>query len=220
MVFHRNCLFRDCLSNFLSSLADYEAVSIDHGTTDKVDQFLRDPNDLILLDLNLPDSLAVEIVRAVKERQDNTKVIVLVPDEHDQLVECIAAGVHGCVLERSPLNDLQAAIQDVLAGQTYCSTDIVATMFAELARFASKTAEQPVESKGCRLTVREQEVLDLLSKRKSNKQIASELSVSLFTVKNHVHNLLEKLNVDNRVEAVEMARQQNRLSARSVSKTT
>ena len=216
LVFHRNCLFRDCLASFLAIDRGYDAVSIDHLQSDQVDELLHDSADVLLLDLNLPDGMAVEIARAIKDGQLDTKVIILVPDDHHRLVECIAAGAHGCVLERSPLEDLDAAITKVLRGETFCSADIVATMFAELAGFtkipATSTANGPKER---RLTVREQEVLELLDKRKSNKQIASELSVSLFTVKNHVHNILEKLNVENRLEAVEIARQQKKLSRSS-----
>ena len=64
----------------------------------------------------------------------------------------------------------------------------------------------PASTSLTRLTVREQEVLELLAKRMSNKEIAKELCVSMFTVKNHVHNILDKLEVENRVEAVDAAR--------------
>ena len=66
--------------------------------------------------------------------------------------------------------------------------------------------ENPPANSITRLTAREQEVLQLLSKRMSNKEIAKELCVSLFTVKNHVHNILDKLEVDSRGEAVDVAR--------------
>jgi DNA-binding NarL/FixJ family response regulator len=162
--------------------------------------------------------MAMEITRAAKDRQLNTKVIVLVPDDHDRLVECIAAGAHGCVMERSPLEDLGEAISRVLNGETFCSPDIVTTMFSQLARFASLNGELGQVTKERRLTSREHDVLDLLAKRKSNKQIASELSISLFTVKNHVHNILEKLNAESRIEAVEIRRQQQVLSRLSLSR--
>jgi DNA-binding NarL/FixJ family response regulator len=218
LVFHRNCLFRDCLASFLTHNRDFEASSVDHMRSDQVDDLLRDTADVLLLDLNLPDNMAVEIAQAVKDGQLDTKVIILVPDDHDRLIECIAAGAHGCVLERSSLEDLEVAITKVLGGETFCSADIVSTMFAELARFTKTPVWQPPsEPKERRLTAREQDVLDLLDRRKSNKQIASELCVSLFTVKNHVHNILEKLNVESRLEAVDIARQQNKLSRSSSS---
>ena len=85
-------------------------------------------------------------------------------------------------------------------------------MFEEIARFAKTPKWQPpTEPKERRLTPREQEVLEQLNERKSNKEIASKLSVSLFTVKNHVRNILDKLNAENRMEAVDLARQQQKL---------
>ncbi len=215
LVFHRNCLFRDCLATFLSSQLQYDAVSIDHTSVEQAQELVQDAASVLLLDLNLPDGMTVEITRANIARQVNAKVILLVPDDHDRLVECIAAGAHGCVLERSPLEDLGVAIRKVLNGETFCSPDIVTTMFSELARFANMQGEsRPVPKEG-RLTLRELDVLDLLAQRKSNKQIASELSVSLFTVKNHVHNILEKLNAESRIEAVEIMRQQHALGRSS-----
>lgn len=209
LVFHRNCLFRDCLANYLSTNCGYDAQSADHMQNDPVGELIRNPVDLLLLDLNLPGNMTVEIARAINQAGVPTKIIVLAPDDHQRIVDCIAAGVHGCVLERSPLAELNTAITKVRKGEMFCSPEIVSRMFTELARFAQSPHREPPKPKGRRLTSREREVLDLLGKRKSNKQIASELNVSLYTVKNHVHNILEKLNVGSRVEAVERARQQN-----------
>ena len=139
LVFHRNCLFRDCLVEFLRSGKQFDAKSVDHSVSDSAASFLTEPSDIVLLDLNLPDGLAVEIAREIQRRNIQTKVIVLVPDEHDLLVECIAAGAHGCVLERSPLDDLKSAITKVLAGEHFCSSDIVGTMFAQIAKLGVET---------------------------------------------------------------------------------
>lgn len=220
LVFHRNQLFRDCLTAFLHAQLGYEALAVDHSETELADGLLREHADLLLLDLDLPDGLAVEITRAVHDRDLATKVIVLVPDGHDRLVECIAAGTDGCVQERSSLDELRSAIARVLQGETFCSPDIVATMFSELARFTRKAEPRAWTKDDAvpRLTAREQDILELLSERKSNKEIAQELCVSLFTVKNHVHNILEKLQVGSRVEAVEFARRQDWLSRARVAK--
>lgn len=209
LVFHRNCLFRDCLARFLKLDRGYRATGVDHLNSDDAKVLLEDTADVLLIDLNLPDNMAVDLARAVREDGLDCKVIILVPEEHDRLVECIAAGVHGCVLEQSSLDELRSAIAKVRSGETFCSPDIVATMFAEFARIASFSAPRPPEPKERRLTVREQEVIGLIAKRKSNKEIAAALCVSLFTVKNHVHNILEKLNVESRQEAAEIARRQS-----------
>ena len=214
LVFHRNQLFRDCLAAFLQNHLDYDTLAVDHTATDQVDVLLQDAADLLLLDLNLPDDLAIEITRAVQDRHLSCKVVLLVPDEHERLMECISAGTHGCVAERSSLKDLSEAIARVLQGETFCSADLVATVFSQLSRYARKPSWKSSNIKADpRLTIREQEILELLAKRRSNKEIASELCVSLFTVKNHVHNILEKLEVESRVEAGDFAKRQDWLSS-------
>ena len=218
LVLHRNQLFRDCLRTFLVNECGHEVMSLDHTSVDPSEQLLVSPPDVVLVDLNLPEGLSVEISRAAIRGQSETKVIILVPDEHTLLVECIAAGAHGFILERSSLDDLNFAVQRVLQGEAFCSPDIVATMFSEITRLSnSNGSPASVEPIGRRLTNREQQVLELLNQRKSNKEIASELFVSLFTVKNHVRSILDKLNAENRMEAVDVAREQQRLSASTYS---
>lgn len=195
---------------------DYDAESINLVGSDRVEnEWFQKEADVILLDLNLPNNFAVEIVRYVRQTQPNAKVIILVPDDHRGLLECVASGVQGCVLERSSLQDLDLAIDKSLRGETVCSSEFAATMFSELYRFSNSPSWQvPAAISRTRLTAREHEVIELLAKRNSNKQIAKELCVSIYTVKNHIHNILEKLDVESRVEAVELALQENWLSHR------
>lgn len=207
LVFHRNSLFRDCLAGFLAKDRGYDALAIDHSKSDQIDELLRFTADMLILDLNLPDSMSVDITRAIKDGELATKILVLVPDQHERLVECIAEGAHGCVLERSTLDELELAMTKVFSGEIYCGSEIVGTVFAELARYSglASPATMPIP-KERRLTTREQEILRLLDHRMSNKEIAAKLNVSLFTVKNHVRSILEKLNVESRIDAPDVAR--------------
>ena len=214
LVYHRNCIFRDCLVTFLTSTRDYEAFSVDHRQSFEYKK-PRDKNDVdvVLLDLNLPGNLAIELVRSIKDESPTARIILFVPDDHSGLLDCIAAGVQGCVLEQASLNDLDLAIEKALQGETICSPEFAATIFSELSRTAkSPNWQVPASVSSALLTAREHEVIELLSKRRSNKQIAKELCLSIYTVKNHVHNILEKLDVESRLEAVDRARQENWLS--------
>lgn len=211
LILHRNGLFRDCLSNYLRTARNDEAISLDHTQASKVEDLVFDDADLILLDLNLPDNLAVDLVRAVADR--DVKVLLLVPNDHQSLVECIAEGVNGCVLEQSTLEGLNLAIESVLLGETFCCPKVAKTMFSELSKVKKASAWQmPDAGTTYRLTSRERQVLKLIAERQCNKEIAKALSLSLFTIKNHVHNILKKLNVENRLEAVDMAQQENLLN--------
>ena len=88
-------------------------------------------------------------------------------------------------------------------------------MFSELSKVRKVSAWQmPDSGTTCRLTSRERQVLELVAERQSNKEIAKALALSIFTIKNHVHNILKKLNVENRLEAVVLAQQENLLNRR------
>jgi DNA-binding NarL/FixJ family response regulator len=213
LILHRNRLFRDCLSNYLQSVRNDDAISFDHEHVKDVDDIVCDDFDLVLLDLNLPGELAIQLVRALSFR--TVKTLLLVPSDHQSLVGCITEGVDGCVLEQSTLQKLNLAIESVLTGEKFWCSDFVNTMIAELSQIRKAPAWQMPDSETTfRLTSRERQVLELIAKRQCNKEIAKALSLSLFTIKNHVHSILKKLNVENRLEAVELAQHENLLNRR------
>lgn len=212
LVFHRNQLFRDCLVRFLECDCDYEAIAMDHTKTDDADHWLSEGADLLLLDLGLPDRLAMEVATMVRDRGSATRVVLLVPEDGEDLVDGVAAGAQGCVHEGASVDELKQALLQVADGQTYCSGGLIAAMFRELSRpTRPSVASDSFSEADPRLTAREREVLKLVAEYKSNKEIAHELCVSLFTVKNHVHNILEKLHVENRMQAADFARRGVRL---------
>ena len=213
LVLHRNGLFRDCLVNYLEATGKFHAAAESHESAHHGGDLVAAGTDIILLDLNLPCNLAKQVVNAVQTACTHTKVVLLVPDDHQSLFDCMSAGVHACVLERSPLKELVLTIENVAAGETFCSNDFAKLMFSEVARFGQTfTWQVPQSSAASRLTSREQQILELIADRMGNKEIAKKLSVSLHTVKNHVHNILEKLQVENRQEAVEAIRQEKLIS--------
>jgi DNA-binding NarL/FixJ family response regulator len=136
----------------------------------------------------------------------------------DDLIQGVAAGVRACLLEDSSLSELLKAIDTIAQGGTYCSDEIMLSLFEQLARLAKGNPAGDHADMGDRadtsgLTRREDEILHFMSTGLSNKEIARKLSVSVYTVKNHVHNILEKLEVDNRFAAVEYARERSWLSS-------
>jgi DNA-binding NarL/FixJ family response regulator len=209
-VLHRSNLFRDCLVNFLHGAPSIESEAVDHAALGADEVEIADQNaNVFLVDLNLPDNLALRLTKYLKVSGSDKRIIILVPEDYQNLLECVAAGVHGCIMEKSSLEELIQSIGKVLSGEIVCAGPFAATIFSEIAKM---NWQIPTMKPGCRLTARELEVLELLAKRCSNKQIAKQLSVSIFTVKNHVHNILEKLEVDSRVNAVDRARHENLIS--------
>ncbi|MEI8384203.1 MAG: response regulator transcription factor [Planctomycetota bacterium] len=117
----------------------------------------------------------------------------------------------GCLYEEVPLINVSAAIETVLSGQSFCSPELANALMAQIGRRGHLASwSQHVDD--VQLTSREREVLELIAwENLGNKQIARRLEVSLYTVKNHVHNILEKLGVADRHDAVHHARQRKLL---------
>ena len=209
LVFHRNRLFRECLSQVLSQTGNHKAKPAEHESVDLATLLVGSQADVILVDLNLPENFTLRLIEEAGKHE--TKVVILVPDDHEKLVECIAAGAHACVLERSTIDELKPAIENVLR------PDLLFYGHRSIAIFSTEKAGAEVTWKKhvstAKLTARETEVLELMSERLSNKQIARRLSVSLYTVKNHVHSILEKLQVETRLDAIENAKEQRMLDA-------
>jgi two-component system, NarL family, nitrate/nitrite response regulator NarL len=114
----------------------------------------------------------------------------------------VEAGARGYVLRGASIDNLRIAVESIARGETVCSPQITYSMFSRLAELAHHAmGAQTI------LTTREMEILQLISQGWSNKRIANHLFVSLYTVKNHVHNILKKLQVQHRLEAVAYAYQ-------------
>ena len=203
-IFHRNGLFRECL---VRVLRETPGIFVDETDLDDMEGSGKEPQcDLAVIDVNLPRSLALRLTKHFCERTAARVLILVSGEPQDNLLECIAAGAHGCVLEDSSVDHLREAIDEVLNDKTFCSSEIAHSMFSQFSQLA-REAQWRDDLKSVELTPREREVIELIAERFSNKQIAKRLSVSLYTVKNHVHNILDKLQVDSRVAAVDYARQ-------------
>ena len=212
MVVHQNRLFRECLASVLSDSANYEALTLEETGPDEARVIAAARPDVVLTDMPMPLRVAAELIRQVREHLSGVRVIVLVPASVEEaIVGCVQVGADGCILDEASIEELKVVIETVNRGETYCSPQIANSMFAQLGKLARENRwSHRIES--AKLTTRELDVLRLIADdRLSNKQIARKLSLSLYTVKNHVHNILEKLQVENRYEAAEYAYEQHLL---------
>ena len=147
---------------------------------------------------------AVALALAMRVAAPETRVIALAVQEVEEEVVMLAeSGVAGYVTREQSLDELVAAVRSVAAGETLCSPWLAATLLRRVAELArDRFPAAPAE----RLTTREREIVALLGDGLSNKEIAARLRIELPTVKNHVHNILEKLNVRRRAEAAAATR--------------
>jgi DNA-binding NarL/FixJ family response regulator len=154
--------------------------------------------DVVLVDLGKTDAVAA--ARLLKAATPNAKLVAFALDEIDaDVFACAAAGFCGYVPRESGTDELHRALLDAVDGRMHCAPHIAAAMFrrlADLLRAADPTAALPS------LTSRESAILALADEGYSNKEIARRLTISCATVKNHMHNILQKLQVTRRGQAV------------------
>jgi DNA-binding NarL/FixJ family response regulator len=156
------------------------------------------PSPVVVL-LNMAMTGSIFILAALGRAAPQVGVIALgVSETEDEVIACAEAGVAGYLLRRESLHDLKAIVQSVARGETICSPQVAATL---LRRVATLAAERQLATGTALLTAREHEVLELIDEGLSNRDIAGRLSIEVRTVKNHVHNILEKLKVHRRGEA-------------------
>jgi DNA-binding NarL/FixJ family response regulator len=170
--------------------------------------------DVVLMDVRMPRRNGIEATRAITEAVPSTKVVILtVSEDEDDLYDAVKAGAAGYLLKEISIDEVAAAIRCVVSGQSLISPSMAAkllTEFTNLARKAEERQSVPVP----RLTERELEVLKLVAQGLSNREIAGELYISENTVKNHVRNILEKLHLHSRMEAVVYAVREKLLDIR------
>ena len=163
--------------------------------------------EVLLLDMAMPAGLS--LLRVIAADYPDVRVLALAIEETEDLViACAEAGVAGYVPRDARVVDVAAIARDAALGQAACSPRIAARLLHRVAVLAAGRPEEPADSG---LTRRETEILGLIDDGMSNKQIAHKLCIEVATVKNHVHNILAKLQVSRRSEAAAVVR-----SARAV----
>jgi DNA-binding NarL/FixJ family response regulator len=168
------------------------------------------PNPLghiVLLDSGIGQALSLGWIHYWRALSNSPYVLVLeMSDDAEIILSCIEAGVNGYLLQGATPEEIAQTMQLVRQGQAQCSPQMTAHLFARLA--ALKSMKTPATSFTMPLTARELQVLNYIGKGYSNKEIALVLYITLRTVKHHVHNILEKLELSHRGDAVRFAVQQ------------
>lgn len=167
-------------------------------------QTVRDRDvDVALVSTRLPEQGSLKLTSAIIEANPSTKVLALgLTEEKQRVLRYVEAGATGYVLKDDSFEDLIETVRAARDGKVFVSPQIAAALMerlSNLARLFSDVENSVTDPTG--LTSRELEVLELIGRGRTNQQIAEELVIELGTVKNHVHNILDKLNVSSRGEA-------------------
>ncbi len=173
-------------------------------TADEALQVLRETAvDVAVVSTSLPSRGGLRLTSAIIEISPATKVLALgLTEEKKRVLRYVEAGASGYILQEDSLDDLAKIVRATQQGKVFVSPHIAAAMMARLTDLAQMfTGIESHMTDTTSLTSREVEVLELISRGCTNQQIAQQLVIEVGTVKNHVHNILEKLNVSSRGEA-------------------
>jgi two-component system NarL family response regulator len=208
MIVDDHALFRRGLEMVLDEEGDIELVGQASDGTEAVEKAAESLPDVVLMDIRMPRSSGIEACRAMKEAAPSAKIVILtISDEEEDLFEAIRAGASGYLLKDIPLDEVADTVRAVYGGQSLINPSMAGKLLTEFATLARREADtDPTqEVPAPRLTEREMQVLKLVARGMNNRDIAKELFISENTVKNHVRNILEKLQIHSRMEAVMVA---------------
>jgi DNA-binding NarL/FixJ family response regulator len=192
-------LFRSGLRNLLEEQGVH--VIGEAGAGQEAVQIVRElAPDVVVMDLNMPGMGGVEATRHITSIAPLTRVLMLtISDQDNDVIDAILAGACGYLLKDSSIQELMQGIRAASMGESLISPTIAAKV---LQRVRASTTQPAIESTiRAELSDREIEVLKLIANGKDNAMIAAELHISPKTVKNHISNILMKLQIDNRIQA-------------------
>jgi DNA-binding NarL/FixJ family response regulator len=192
-------LFRTGLRNLLEEQA-IQVVGEASGGAEAIRAVRELAPDVVVMDLNMPGISGVEATRQITAIAPLTKVLVLtISDQDSDVLDAILAGACGYLLKDSSIQELMTGIRAASIGESLISPNIASKVLQRVRSTSSVPAI--AEAIRAELSDREIEVLKLIANGKDNAQIAAELHISPKTVKNHISNILMKLQIDNRIQA-------------------
>jgi DNA-binding NarL/FixJ family response regulator len=202
LVVDDHALFRRGLQMVLEQEDDLELVGEASDGNEAVEKASELMPDVILMDVRMPKRSGIEAAGQIRDLLPHVKILMLtISDEEADLYEAIKAGASGYLLKEIPIEEVADAIRSVWAGQSRISPSMASKLLNEFAAMSKAGADRP-QVPTPRLTEREMEVLRLVAQGLNNRDIAKQLFISENTVKNHIRNILEKLHLHSRMEAV------------------
>ena len=196
-----NRLYREGLAQLVNARDEFTVVGVESSGRDVVKRLDEAEPDVAVIDIGLPD--LDEISATLAQRTPRVPLVAIgINDSDSDLLACAEMGIAGYVTRDSSVEELSEAIQSAANGELICSPRTAGSLVRRLAELAA--AERDRNGSGAVLTRREREIATLMCEALSNKEISLRLRIEVATVKNHVHNILEKLHVHRRAEAIRL----------------
>jgi two-component system nitrate/nitrite response regulator NarL len=201
-------LFRRALATLIGAQFDFTVVGEASDGREALERVRAMRPDIVVMDVQMPNASGVEGVRAIRAAGISTPIVMLTVSEEDEdLFESIKAGANGYLLKNVRPEVLFEDLRGVMRGEAPIAPAVAHKLLDVLRTGGSlpRPGQPAVLPEATVLTRRETEILQLVASGMSNKEIANELTITEGTVKNHVHNALEKLHLSNRVQAAAYA---------------
>jgi DNA-binding NarL/FixJ family response regulator len=205
LLIEDNRLLREGITAMLNEQPDIRCVSTT-GNGDALKKAQKIKPHVVLLDLGLRSQNSLRIAELIKKRHPKAEIVVmdLIPVQ-SEVVEFVKAGVSGFILKDATIDDFLHTIRSVAEGKKVLPPSLTGSLFSHIVEYAVQSGKADRLMKAVKLTKREHEVVDLIARGMSNKEIAGELNIAIHTVKSHVHNTLEKLALHTRLELASFA---------------
>lgn len=205
LLIEDNRLLREGITAMLNEQSDIRCVSTT-GNGDALKKAEKIRPHVVLLDLGLRSQNSLRVAELIKKEHPRAEIVVmdLIPIQ-SEVVEFVKAGVSGFILKDATLDDFLHTIRSVAEGKKVLPPSLTSSLFSHIVEYAVQTGKADRLMKAVRLTQREHEVVNLIARGMSNKEIARELNIAVHTVKSHVHNTLEKLALHTRLELASFA---------------
>jgi len=200
LIVDDHAVLREGLASLLDHQPDFEVVGEAGTMSDAVMKAGELKPDLILMDISLPDGSGLEATRAILKQAPDTNIVILtIHDSDELLMDAIRNGARGYLMKNTSSKDLITSLRALRRGELALTREMAGRVISGFSSDAeqSQKRERVVDQ----LTSRELEVLMEVSSGATNKEIAERLFISVNTVKNHVHDILDKLGLKNRREA-------------------
>jgi DNA-binding NarL/FixJ family response regulator len=196
-----NRLLREGINAMLKKEPDINVVATFGDSEFVIDKVSELKPHVVLLDLGLANQNSLELVKSLKEGYPDIKIIVmdLVPIQ-DEIMRFVEAGVSGFILKDATFAEFTKTIRTVASGEKVLPPILAGSLFSQIMEYGVKELGPAKVIETVRMTKREREITELIAEGLANKEIAYKLNISIYTVKSHVHNILEKMALNTRVQ--------------------
>lgn len=201
LLIEDNRLLREGISSMLKKQSDMDVVATIGNGENILSLIEKHIPDIVLLDLGLRSQNSLNVVKLIMKKFQESKIIVmdLIPLQKD-VFDFVQAGVSGFILKDAVINEFYKTIRSVYKGSQVLPPHLTGSLFSQIVEHALNGSNHASITESVQMTKREKQVIELIADGSSNKEIAQILFLSPYTIKSHVHNILEKLALHTRVQ--------------------